>query len=152
MTEALPATLTNGLKQEEAEFVYNCEVLGLPARKAADLAGMSPSLISKPHLQQAREILKKEMRGQMQITKEDIVYGMVEAIDRARLLAEPATEIIGWKEVAKILGHDAPTKVDINISASIDVLRTHVRAMDDKDLVRLLGAGDIIDGDFYEVP
>jgi hypothetical protein len=139
------------LTQEEAEFVYNVEVIGLPARKAAEMAGMSPAKIAAPHLVQARETLKKEMRGHLRITKEDVVDGYLGAIDRARLLAEPITEIAGWKEVAKILGHDAPAKVDVNITASIEVLRGHVRNMDDAALAKLLGAGDIIDGDFYEV-
>jgi len=141
----------NGLTAEEAQFVYNCEVLGLPVRKAASMAGMPPTMVAKPHLQQARELLKRELRGAVNITKDDVVFGMREAIDRARILAEPATEIMGWEKIAKLLGYDSPQKVDINITASIDVLKSHIRGMDDEQLAEIAGAKDVIDGDFYRV-
>ena len=46
------------LDEDEANFVYNVEVLALPARKAATLAGMKPTKVSAPHVAQAREALK----------------------------------------------------------------------------------------------
>lgn len=141
----------SGLTAEEANFVYNCEVLGLPVRKAASMAGMPPTMVSKPHLQQARELLKREVRGAVNITKEDVVHGMREAIDRARIIAEPATEIMGWEKIAKLLGYDSPQKVDINITASIEVLRAHVKTMGDAELAELIGARGVIDGDFYRL-
>ncbi|MBT9153404.1 MAG: hypothetical protein DDT39_00061 [Firmicutes bacterium] len=58
---------------------------------------------------------------------------------------------MGWKEIAKILGYDAPTKIDINISASIDVMQTQVRGMDDAALAKLIGADNVIDADFYDL-
>lgn len=141
----------SGLTAEEAQFVYNCEVLGLPVRKAASLAGLPPTMVSKPHLQQARDLLKREIRGAVNITKEDVIFGMREAIDRARIIAEPATEIVGWKEIAKLLGYDSPQKIDVNITATIDVMKAHVRTMDDAALAELLGARGVIDGDFYRL-
>lgn len=152
MSDALPATLLpTGLTQPEAEFVWNVEVLGLPVRKAASLAGLPPGSMAAPHLQQARELLKREVRGSMAITKEDVLFGIREAIDRARILADPETEIKGWTQVSKMMGFDAPAKVDVNITSSIEVLKGHVRGMSDADLAKALGADHIIDADFYEV-
>lgn len=147
MTTKIP----NGLTGPEAEYVYNMEVLGLPNAKAAKMAGLDLGQTYKPHLHQARELLKRELRGHMQITKEDVVFGMREAIGRAQIISEPMTEIIGWEKIGKLLGYDAPTKVDVNLTASIEVLQAHVRGMDDATLVKLMGAGGVIDGDFYEV-
>lgn len=147
MPEALPLA---GLTQAEAEFVWNIEILGLPARKASQLAGMPYASMCKPHIVQARELAKRELRGSMQITKEDIVWHMTEAINRARLLGEPMTEIVGWEKVAKLLGFDAPQKIDVNITASIEALRANVRTMSDADLARVAQADGIIDADFYE--
>lgn len=147
LVNVLPQHLT----QDEVEFVYNVEVLGLPAKKAATMAGMSPAKIMAPHVMQARDNVKREMRGRMKITKEDVVHGYLDAIDRAKVLGEPATEIMGWKHVEKILGYDAPQKIDINISASIDVMQRQVRGMDDATLAKMIGAENVIDADFYEV-
>lgn len=149
MTDGIANVAPAGLTREEAEFAYNCEVLGLPARKAAQMANLSLAMLSKPHLVQAREALRRQMRDTMQITKEDVVHGMREAVDRARLLGEPATEIMGWEKIAKLLGYDTPQKIDVNITASIDVLQKHVRGMSDADLAKLVDARDVIDGEFY---
>lgn len=138
------------LSAEEAQFVYLSTVLQLPLRKAAEMAGLPPNMVSKPHLQQAREMLKREMRGSLP-TKEDVAHGMLEAIDRARVLSEPATEIIGWEKVAKLLGYDAPQKIDINITASLQALRQHIGQFDDAQLAEIVGANGVIDGDFYRV-
>ena len=150
-TELAGIPSMNGLTAEEAQFVYNCEVLGLPVKAAAVQAGMPPTMISRPHIQQARELLKREIRGNLAITKEDVVFGITEAIHRARILAEPMTEIVGWEKVAKLLGYNEPQKIDVNITSSIDALKGHVRGMSDADLARVVGASDVIDADFYEV-
>lgn len=147
----MPVELPPGLTQGEMEFVYNIEVLGLPPKKAASLAGVPYGLVCKPHIVQARELVKRELRGAMAITKEDVVFGMRDAIDRARILAEPMTEIVGWEKIAKLLGYDTPQKVDINITASLDVLKNQVKSLPDAELAKLVGAGGIIDAEFYEV-
>ena len=141
----------SGLTAEEATFVYNAEVLGLPTRKAATLAGMEPSLVYAQHIVQARELAKKAFRESVNFTKEDVVRGMHDAIGRAKLFAEPMTEIIGWEKIARLLGYDTAQKVDINITASVAVLREHVRALPESALIEALGANTVIDADFYEI-
>jgi hypothetical protein len=139
-----------GLTQAESDFVYNVEVLGLPAKKAAQLAGYTGSVIAQ-HLMQARETVRNEMRGSLKVTKEDATAGIKDAIERAKLLAEPMTEIAGWDRLIKLHGLDSPVQHNINLHATVEVLRDQVRSMSDADLVRMLGAGNVIDVDFYEV-
>lgn len=143
--------MPSGLTQQETDYVYNVEVLGLPTRKAASMAGLPLGLITKPHIMQARELARREIRGSMQLTKEDVSFGIQDAIGRAKILGDPMTEIIGWEKLAKLHGFDAPTKIDVNISASVEVLQANVRQLSDAELVKQLGAGAIIDGEFYEV-
>jgi len=139
------------LTQAEAQFVYNVETLGLPLKKASDLAGLPYSQALQPHIYEARDLLKRQMRGRVAITKEDVVHGICDAIDRAKIIAEPSTEIAGWKEINAMFGYNAPAKLDINIKASISAASQQVRTLSDAELVKMLGAGSVIDGDFYEV-
>lgn len=76
---ATAAPSISALKDEEANFVYNVEVLGLPVKKAASMAGMPLGRLNAPHIIQAREITKRELRSALAITKEDVVFGMTEA-------------------------------------------------------------------------
>jgi hypothetical protein len=143
----------SGLTAEEAKFVYNVEILGMPAQLAANQSGMPIRRAVSPHIVQARQILKDELRRTTGITKEDCAYGMREAIDRARLLSEPMTEIVGWEKLAKLMGYDAPQQVNINMQASVEVVRGQLSQIPEAELVKLLpDARDVIDGDFYEVP
>jgi hypothetical protein len=148
---ALAGLVPAGLTNEESEFVYNVEVLGLPVRKAASMAGLPIGSSTKPHIAQAREVMRREIRGSLQVTKEDVTYGIQEAIGRAKILGEPMVEIVGWEKLAKLHGLDAPTKIDINLNASIEVLEGNIRSMSNADLVKALGADSVIDGEFYEI-
>lgn len=107
--------------------------------------------INKPHIVQARQLAKQELRDTMAITKDDVVHGVRDAIDRARIIAEPSTEIRGWEVISRLLGFDAPTKIDVNLRESIHVVQQQVRSLPDEELVKMLGAGNVIDGEFYQV-
>lgn len=139
------------LTAEEANFVYNLEVLGLPVRKAADLAGVRADIANRGHIVEAREALKRELRGSMAITKEDVIAGFKEGVDMARMLADPKTMVAGWKEIGEMLGYYAPQKVDVNLNTSIEVLQKTIRSIPTEELVKRLGAEDVIDADFREV-
>lgn len=149
---ALPeSTGVSALTAEEQTFVYYVEIVGLPVRKSADMAKMPIGRAMAPHIQQARKLARDELRGATAISKDDVVHGIRDAIDRARVISEPAVEIMGWEKIAKLLGYDSPATINVNIHASIDALRSQVGRMSDEELVRAVGAGAILDGDFYRV-
>jgi hypothetical protein len=58
---------------------------------------MRATKIPAPHIQQARELLKREL----QITREDVAHGYQEAIHMARIQSDALTMIIGWEKTAK---------------------------------------------------
>lgn len=148
LTHLLPS---GGLTAAEIDFVYNAEVLGLPVRKAINMAGVCPSTATKPHIVEARDLVKRALRGTLNITKEDVIHGYMDAIGRAKALAEPMVEIVGWEKIAKLLGFDTPQKVDINLRSSVEVLTKQVRDMSDEELMKALGAGSVIDAEFHEI-
>jgi hypothetical protein len=137
------------LTQAELDFVYNVEVLDLPPKKAADLAGFPRREMFRPHIMEAREVFKNAVRGSLNITKHDVLHGITEAINRAKIIAEPSTEIAGWKQISTMLGYDAPTVHRVDIRESVTVVQQHVRRLPDSELVDMLGAGGVIDVEFY---
>lgn len=140
------------LSDDEANFVYNVEILQLPTRKAAELAGMPAYKIYDDHIKSLRELVRAELNSQVNISREDVVRGMSEAVNRARLLGEPMTEIIGWEKIAKLLGYDAPQKIEITSHSTMEVIQNNLRGLSDAELTKFLGAGNVIDVDFYEIP
>lgn len=151
--EDILSHLPTGLTAEEVDFIYNVEILGLPARTAAARAKVAQSKIIAPHIVQARDMVRRAISATMVITRMDVVAGYQEAIGMAKIQADPLTMMIGWEKTAKILGLEQPTKIDINLTASMEVLQKNVRDLSDADLIaQLSGADAIIDAEFYEIP
>ena len=148
---ALEIEALKTLADDEASFVYNVEVLGLPTKKSADLAGMEAHKIYAPHIKQAREIVCAELNSRVNLSKEDVIRGMHDAVGRARILGEPMTEIVGWEKIAKLLGYEAPQKHEVNVTATIEAMQGSLKSLPDSELSKLVNAGDIIDAEFYLV-
>lgn len=148
---ALEIEALSTLADDEANFVYNVEILNLPTKKAADLAGMPASKIYAPHVKQARDLVRAELNSRVNISKDDVVRGMRDAIGRAQILGEPMTEIVGWEKIAKLLGYEAPQKHDVNVTATIEALQGNLKSLPDSELSKLVNANDIIDVEFYTV-
>ncbi len=142
------------LTEQEHNLIHNIEVLGLPVNRAGELAGISSphSVLTRPHVIAAREDMQKSIRARVNITKEDIIEGMREAIDVARTIGDPSAMIRGWTEVARLTGHDKPTQINVNVvGMTASQARKMLRAASDVELAKLAKQEDIIDADFYEV-
>lgn len=147
MDSAKPSSLTG----PQANFVYNTEVLDMPVKAAAAEAGMPMTHVSNPSVMSARLALRKELQGRLDVTKEDIIYGIKEAIKDAKLLQDPIAQIKGFEVLNKMFGFDAPKEVKITVDGTIDIVKKNISKMPDADLIKLLGADGIIDGDFHEI-
>jgi len=144
----------NELNEQEQQFLYNLEVLGMPQIRAAELAGYTTSsyayVLKKPAFVLAREKMKEQLRQSSQITREEVLAGYKEAIDRARILDEPMSMIAGWTAISKILGYDKPQEVHITVSGGSDI-RKQIRSLSERELLKLVDDSGVIDGEFYPI-
>lgn len=144
--------LATQLTEPEQQFLYNLEVLGLPQLRAAEIAGLpgAPTeILKRPHIIAAREQVKQATRARVDITKDDVVRGFKKAIDQADLMADPMAQIAGWREIAKILGYDGAKEVHLHLNGDVKQVRRQIAQLNDNELVQLLEADNVIDGDFY---
>lgn len=143
--------LPPGLTQAEAEFVYNTEILGMPVKPAARIAGITLAKAMEAHITQARDIVKNQVRGAAAVTREDVLHGLLDARHRAQLLDRPEVEVMVWDRIIKMEGYDAPKKIDVQVNSTVQVVKASMKTMSDEELLQLAGAQDVIDVDFYEV-
>lgn len=144
------------LSPTEQEFLYNLDVLGMTQQRAADLAGMGTSpatVLKRPAVLAAREVLRKELQTSVNITREDVIRGIMKAVEKADLIDEPMAMIAGWKEISKIMGYDAPKEINVNISGTVTEVRRQLSQLTDAELLEQLGgeANSILDGDFVRI-
>jgi hypothetical protein len=141
------------LSDSEEKFLYHVEILGFTPARAAGLCGIdSPqNVLAKPRAVEMRAQLKDSLRKKTEITKEDVINGFMHAIQQADLLGEPMTQIAGWERISKMLGYDKPVEVII-WNADAKGIRRQIAQVSDAELVKMLEADNIVDGEFYVKP
>lgn len=137
------------LTEKQAIFVE--EVLsGVNADTAAERAGykgrdMGSSVEKTVAVQKALRSARDELSSAAQISRADVIDGIMEAINLARLGADPGTMVKGWTEIGKMLGHYAPEVKRVEITDNQKRLQSKFTSMTDAELLQ------VIEGEFEHV-
>ena len=123
-----------------------------PLAEAAAAAGYhspqtSHTTVAKSEaVQAALREARDELSSAAQITRADVLDGFMEAINLARLSADPQAMIKGWTEVGKMMGYYAPEVKKLEITGNQKRLQSKFEAMSDEDLMRVIdGEATVID-------
>jgi phage terminase small subunit len=146
------------LRPQEEQFCQNL-MLGMNQTQAVRNANFTTSnpgvyanqLIRKPNVVKRLAELRVEAQREFEITREEVLEGLKSAIADAKLQADPTAQISGWREIGKMLGYYAPERKQIEISESEEAFHKRLESMDTEDLLKLVGDGITIDGDFEVV-
>lgn len=142
------------LSEREQMFLYQLELVGLSAKRAAEVSGVpNPyALLKRPNIVAAREKYREVANGRTDFTRDDVIAGFKKAIDQAYVLADPMAQIAGWREIAKIKGYDKTPQVNINLKGDLTAVQQQLQGMSTEQLLELAGRQmDFIDADFYAV-
>lgn len=114
-----------------------------PVEAAAEAGYASPmthanALAKTTAVQQALREARDELSSAAQIDRATVIDGIMEAINIARLGAEPASMIKGWSEIAKMLGLYAPEVKKIEMTGNQARLQSKFQQMSDHDLLMII--------------
>jgi hypothetical protein len=132
------------LTEKQAAYVEGV-LDGKPKPVAILEAGYHP-LTSTTQLDRSADVraeiaaARAELSSAAQIRRVDMIEVLIEAIDMARMVADPMGMIAGAREVGKMLGLYAPEEKKIDLSISQTRLRTQFEGMSDQELL------DVIEG------
>jgi hypothetical protein len=146
------------LNEKQGKYV-EARAAGLSERQAAIKAGAPPRVAGQfGHRWENQGKVRKALTGQRAInalflglTREDVLTGLMDAVEHAQLLSDPGNEIAGWREIAKICGFYAPEVKKIHLSDGAKTYLSQMESMSDEDLLKL-AMEDVIDVDFVEKP
>lgn len=149
LTERNPYTDLTILQRRYVE----ARMQGLAVTAAEKAAGFEPhtgsqSLDRHPKIRAAiRYLIKESTKSAEELTKSDVMTGMMDAVNAAATSAEL---VMAWREIGKLLGAYEPERKILEIH---DYSQEELRTLSDKDLARLAGGKmqEVIDGDFEEV-
>lgn len=91
-----------------------------------------------PKIRQVYEIEKVAYQVAAQVSKEDVINGIKDAIADAKLLSEPATQIAGWREIGKLCGFYEAKKIDLNVNVQGAVMLDRMNKMSDSELLKII--------------
>jgi phage terminase small subunit len=72
------------------------------------------------------------------MNRKKVMDGLIEAIDLARMCAEPSSMIAGWREVAKICGYYAPVEVKQTVTHEGEIIHKRLNQLSDAELLRMI--------------
>jgi hypothetical protein len=131
---------------------------GKEIRTAAKLAGYSVNggtvweTTKDPAFVALVKKLQSKNERMADMSRKRVLDGFLEAIEQAKMLAEPMTQIAGWRELAKMCGYYAPEVKTVNVNVSSQRLLTQLETLSDKDLLELIEQdAEVIEGEAREL-
>lgn len=128
---------------------------GVPAKAAAKAAGFKAFGASLQQLDRHAGVVEKvaeiksEIAAVVNMTRQQVLDGHIEAIGIARTQGDPHAMIKGWTEIGKMCGFYAPEVKKLDVSISAKRLLDKFETMTDDELLRI--AEKTLDGTFERV-
>lgn len=107
----------------------------------ADGAQMAYRMIYMPNVLALKAQYEAKYEAEAQMSRKKVMDGLLEAIEMAKLMAEPATMISGWTAVAKMCGYMAPVEHKVKVDVTGSVTMQTLTAMSDAELLELIEKG-----------
>jgi phage terminase small subunit len=97
--------------------------------------------MTKPALQAVLAERRGEVASRLQVTREGVIQGLLEAVHLAKEQANPAGMVAGLKEIGKMLGYYAPEAKRVELSGDSRGLMSQLEGLSDQELESILAAG-----------
>jgi hypothetical protein len=148
LTERNPYTDLTILQRRFVE----ARLQGLTIKAAGAAAGIKDTNLhgieNNPKVRAAiRYIIKESTASVDELTKSDVLTGMMDAVEAASTASEL---VLAWREIGKLLGVYEPERRVLEIK---DYSDNELKELTDQELLQLAGTdmADAIDGEFYEL-
>ena len=135
------------MNDRRTRFVQEYAV-DLNGTAAAVRAGYAPGsakvtasrLLSYANIRQLLLSHQKETARKLELDREKVLTGLLEAVDVARARGDPGAMIAGWREIAKMLGYYAPERKTVDVSIAAKRRIHELECLPDKELLELVAA------------
>ena len=137
----------SAVTEKQAKFV-EAKLHGLSDNAAAQAAGLAngTNTSRSPTIKEQLTAARRWLTDTTQIKRLDVIEGVIDGIEIARMQGDAGNVIKGWTEVGKILGHYAPEVRKIELSLGQSQLLAKFEALSDADLLAI-AEGRVINGE-----
>lgn len=143
--------LTEKQKLFVSEWAKGETILSASVRAGyADSGQMGYRMSKDPAILKLYNFEKAMYAESCQMTRKKVMEGLLEGVEMAKLMSEPASVIAGWREVGRMCGFYEPVKRTIDVNVKGNVIVKHLEALGDADLLKIV-RGEIEDVAFKDV-
>lgn len=118
------------------------------AAKATGYVNPNPLQIAS--IRQQLTVARNWLASTTQISRLNVIEGIIDGIEMARMQGDSGNVIKGWTEVGKILGHYAPEVKRVELSVDQAATLSKLSALSDEELLRL-SQQEVIEGECQTV-
>lgn len=97
-------------------------------------------------VQQALAERRDELSSATQVTRAGVINTILDAIEMARLMSDPTAMLTGCRDIAKMMGYNAPEVKKLEVTSTQGRIRQQMEAMGDEELLRLID-GNTLEGE-----
>jgi hypothetical protein len=139
------------LTARQALFVDHYAVCG-NAAEAARASGYSADtsrqigsrLLSNVDVKAALQARRQVFQAELEVTRQDVVNGILSAIELGKSQQNPAVMISGLVQIAKMLGFYEPEVIQVGFSPENDRLKAKFAAMSDDELIAIAAGRSLL--------
>lgn len=106
-----------------------------------DSAAVAYRMVKMPNILKLKAKYEAEWEESGKMTRQRVMDGMLESIEMAKLMAEPATMVSGWREIGKLCGYYAPVEHKVKIDVTGNVIVDRLNSMSDAELLKIISQG-----------
>ena len=77
----------------------------------------------------------------LSLRREDVLAGLLEAVDQARAQGDPAALVSAWREIGRMQGYFLPARVKVDVAVGVDVNMDRLNRLSDAELLKIIAAG-----------
>jgi len=131
------------LTEKQKLFVQNWakgeSIMSASARAGyADGGAIAYRLVKMPNVLRLYNAEKVRYEAVSDMSKKKVMDGFLEAIEMAKLMAEPATMVAGWREIAKMCGYMAPVQTHVRVDITGNLVLDRMNQLSDAELLKLI--------------
>lgn len=124
-------------------------VMGMNYREAGEYSGLTQGTVSnlmqKPKVKEYVAQIQRTQARKLNVSRERVMEGILDAISDAKMLGEPASQIRGWEQIAKMQGYYAPERRVLELPEEAQEFINAMQSLDSSEVARLAGQNDLIE-------
>ena len=139
-------------KQIEFLHIYTASPF-LSFKEICRQAGVTPTQVAKwkknsDKFMVALETEHRRSRQVLNMSRKNVMRGILEAIDMAKDMRQPNGMITGWKEIGRMCGFYEPERREIKLSVDGQQMIEQLRTVSKEKLLELAAQQDAVDAEF----